>query len=75
MVNLYENRVRLGSKKIRVRPVAGTTLRGYDLTSIPDFKGTSLRRSPSFGQNFVTVYDIQQIQRNVSAHNSLRPVS
>ena len=34
MVNLCKNRVRLGSKKIRVRLVAGTTLRGYDLTSI-----------------------------------------
>ena len=34
MVNLCKNRVRLGSQKIRVRLVAGTTLRGYDLTSI-----------------------------------------
>ena len=31
---LCKNRVRVGSKKIRVRLVAGTTLRGYDLTSI-----------------------------------------
>ena len=40
MVNLCKNRVRLGSKKIRVRLVAGTTLRGYDLTSIPQIATT-----------------------------------
>ena len=38
MVNLYKNSVRLGSQKIRVRLVAGTTLRGYDLTSIPPMR-------------------------------------
>ena len=34
MVNPCQNRVRLGSQKKRVRLAAGTTLRGYDLTSI-----------------------------------------
>ena len=43
MVNLCKNRVRVGSQKIRVRLVAGTTLRGYDLTSIRIERGRYLR--------------------------------
>ena len=41
MVNLCKNRVRLGSKKIRVRLVAGRTLRGYDLTNSIRYGGVS----------------------------------
>ena len=48
MVNLCKNRVRLGSQKIRVRLVAGTTLRGYDLTSIlfPSTDGSLVSPDP-----------------------------
>ena len=51
MVNLCKNRVRLGSKKIRVRLVAGTTLRGYDLTSIRVELGMQLASRGHF--NFI----------------------
>ena len=49
MVNPCQNRVRLGSQKKRVRLAAGTTLRGYDLTSILLFPVSD------FIDNFVTL--------------------